>query len=401
MMLLQTGILLDMAGIICQYSGINPQETFLMRSRILLIGAGHAHLEILKNLDRFTGRGHTVTVVSPSEFHYYSGMGPGMLAGIYTPEETRFAVKEMTETAGCVFINENVRSFDPDKKSITTDSGNTLFFDYTSLNVGSVIPDIPSAGMVNPVFSVKPIENFIQLRKRVLEYCGVERVRLIVIGGGAAGIETASALWRLCSDNDIPSDLTLVSFSELLAGFSQSVRNAVRRSLLKRRVRIIEGSPVKGITDSCAELGSGESLSFDIAVNASGTMPPAFIRESGITCGPGGGLLVDSYLRSESSHHIFGGGDCIDFSPVHLRRIGVYAVRQAPVLLHNLLSVAEGVRLRKFVPQKKYLGILNTGDSRGVLFRGRFTIVGRTAFFLKDRIDRSFIKRFRYGPRSG
>ena len=60
-----------------------------MGKRLIIVGAGHAHLTILKNLPEFINAGHEVTVVSSSSLHYYSGMGPGMLSGIYRPEEIR------------------------------------------------------------------------------------------------------------------------------------------------------------------------------------------------------------------------------------------------------------------------------------------------------------------------
>jgi hypothetical protein len=54
-----------------------------MGKHLVIVGAGHAHLTVLKNLKKFKEAGHRVTVVSSSPMHYYSGMGPGMLSGIY------------------------------------------------------------------------------------------------------------------------------------------------------------------------------------------------------------------------------------------------------------------------------------------------------------------------------
>ena len=65
-----------------------------MGKHLVIVGAGHAHLTVLKNLEQFKQSGHRVTVVSESALHYYSGMGPGMLSGIYRPEEIRFNVKK-------------------------------------------------------------------------------------------------------------------------------------------------------------------------------------------------------------------------------------------------------------------------------------------------------------------
>jgi NADH dehydrogenase FAD-containing subunit len=60
---------------------------------LVLVGGGHAHIATLFNLNDFARRGHSVTLISPSRYHYYSGMGPGMLSGIYRPQEVRFNIR--------------------------------------------------------------------------------------------------------------------------------------------------------------------------------------------------------------------------------------------------------------------------------------------------------------------
>jgi len=63
-----------------------------MGRHLVFIGAGHAHLTAITNLARYTEKGHNVTVISSGAYHYYSGMSPGMLSGLYTPREIRFNV---------------------------------------------------------------------------------------------------------------------------------------------------------------------------------------------------------------------------------------------------------------------------------------------------------------------
>ena len=62
-----------------------------MKKNLVLIGGGHAHMVTLANLHAFIEKGFGVTVIQPSEYHYYSGMGPGMLGGTYKPDDIRFA----------------------------------------------------------------------------------------------------------------------------------------------------------------------------------------------------------------------------------------------------------------------------------------------------------------------
>jgi hypothetical protein len=65
--------------------------------------------------------------------------------------------------------------------------------------------------------------------------------------------------------------------------------------------------------------------------------------------------------------------------------VGVYAVREAPVLCHNLLASLGGRPLRRFRPRRRFLLILNLGDGTGLLTWGPFSWHSRLAFRLKDR----------------
>ena len=70
-------------------------------------------------------------------------------------------------------------------------------------------------------------------------------------------------------------------------------------------------------------------------------------------------------------------------------------MRQNPVLYHNLIAALEGDSLQEFVPGGGYLLIFNLGNGYGVLQKGFLFTKGRFAFFLKDYIDRKFIKKFK------
>ena len=127
---------------------------------------------------------------------------------------------------------------------------------------------------------------------------------------------------------------------------------------------------------------------------ALGIQPSPLFADSGLPAGPDGGLLVNEYLHCPKHPEIFGGGDCIHFAPQPLDKVGVYAVRQNPVLCHNLLASLEGGRLRRFSPGGDYLLIYNLGDGTGILRKRGLIFSGRPAFWLKDYIDRRFMRRF-------
>jgi len=104
--------------------------------------------------------------------------------------------------------------------------------------------------------------------------------------------------------------------------------------------------------------------------------------------------LVNKYLQCEKYPEIFGGGDCIYFKDQPLDKVGVYAVRQNPVLLHNLMAALEGKNLEVFDPGPEYLLIFNIGGGVGVLKKKGLVFKGKIAFMIKNYIDQKFMKKF-------
>jgi hypothetical protein len=74
--------------------------------------------------------------------------------------------------------------------------------------------------------------------------------------------------------------------------------------------------------------------------------------------------------------------------------VGVYAVRQNPVLDHNLLAALEGRELIPFDPGGAYLLIFNMGNGKGIFWKKNWVWGGRWAFYLKDYIDRRFMRTY-------
>ncbi|WP_432821621.1 NAD(P)/FAD-dependent oxidoreductase [Trichloromonas sp.] len=365
-----------------------------MGKHLVLVGGGHAHLTMLKNLRVFVDRGHRITLVSPGEYHYYSGMGPGLLSGLYAPNQVRFHVARMAIDRGAAFIRDRVVGIDADRRLLLLASGEPIPYDIASFNTGSSVPDSLRAGKPSCAVPVKPISCLLEARQRILAGLPAGRMRLVVVGGGPAGIELCGNLWRLVRDAGGRAELTLVGGSRLLGGFPGRVRLLALASLAERGIRVLEGVKAQAVEENRVLLSDGDEIPCDLALLAVGVQPSAMFAESGLAVGADGGLLVDDTLRSLSSPELFGGGDCICLQSRPLPKVGVFAVRQNPILYHNLMAALEEEAMRHFVPQKMYLLILNLGNGRGILQRGRLVFGGRWPFLLKDWIDRRFMAGF-------
>jgi NADH dehydrogenase FAD-containing subunit len=366
-----------------------------MRKNLVLVGGGHAHLTVLLNLANYVQRGHRVTIIGPSPYHYYSGMGPGMLSGIYRPREVRFHVKKMVQDRGGTFLEDRVMRIDAGNRILFLQSEKQIPYDVVSFNTGSEVPLhlILSTKQEN-IIPVKPVINLLKARRLIVKNLVDRKMNFIVIGGGPAGVEVAANLWRLTKENQKEFKITLIAGQRLLGGFPDRARTLTLRSFSRRGMEVIEGNHAKEIRKETVLLSDGKRLSFDFALIALGIKSSPLFKQSNLPTGEDGGLLVNSHLQSVAHPEIFGGGDCISLSGHPLAKVGVYAVRQNPILSHNLLAALEGGEMQIFTPQKDYMLIFNMGNSRGIFWRKKFIWNGRLAFLLKDYIDRKFMRKF-------
>lgn len=367
-----------------------------MAKHLVLVGGGHAHLMTLLHIPVFRDKGHRVTLVSPSPLHYYSGMGPGLLAGTYRPEQVRFPVQAMAEAGGGVFVQDAAVGLDPAARTLRLASGATLEYDAVSFNTGSRV-DVPGNGPPAPdVFPVKPVETLVAVRARVLELLARGPLSVAVVGGGAAALEMAGALWRLGRDAKThPLAVQVLAGRRFLSHFPAKAQRLARRSLNARGVEVLEEGYAVRVSTGEVLLETGQVRTADVIVLATGIVPSAPLGASGLPTAPGGWLAVNKYLQSPAHPQVFGGGDGIHFQDRSLDKVGVYAVRQNPVLRDNLLAFLDGRPLRPFHPgPPTYLLIFNLGDGAAIYSKGGMVYQGRTAWLLKDWIDRRFMRKF-------
>jgi NADH dehydrogenase FAD-containing subunit len=360
--------------------------------KLILAGAGHAHLFTMMNIGSLVRGGSSVVVIGPGDYHYYSGMGPGLLSGIYRPAEARFHVRRMVEARGGRFIQAHVLKIDPANHRVILSDHTALDYDVLSCNLGSEV--IPVAGYESDIIPVKPIENLYAAGRDLEKLSKKGALRVAVIGGGAAGVELAGNLSRISLKAAHKFHITQVSRDEILSRYPLKMRRLALASFARRGISVMERAAVKQIEGRTMIFENTTRLAFDMAFSATGIRPTQVFRDSGFPVEEEGGMPVNEYLQSIHYPRIFGGGDCVSFVPGHLDRVGVYAVRQGPVLYQNIAAALSCGKLRPFRPQKRYLSILNMGDDRGILSWHSLVASGRLAFVLKNYIDKRFMKRF-------
>jgi selenide,water dikinase len=331
--------------------------------RLLLLGGGHAHALVLRELRRKPLPGTEVTLVTEFPMHTYSGMLPGHIAGHYPPSDLQIDLARLAREAGAVLVLDRAEGLDPERRIARLESGQKLPYDLLSLNLGSVPAGAP------PGLGAKPFETFIARWNNE----GMKAKRIAVVGAGAAGVELAMAMRHR------RPDASVVLVSDRFA-FGGRLEERIRAALSRCGV----------------ELRLGESKAdAEFTVWATGPAAQPWLRHSGLAVDEKGFVFVYPSLRAVSHPDVFAAGDTATIKESRHPKSGVFAVRHAPVLLENLRRTLAGEDLQAYEPQKKHLALVSCGAKYAIASRGEWSVEGTWAWRWKDWIDRRWIERFR------
>jgi selenide,water dikinase len=367
-------------------------------TRLLLVGAGHVHLEVLRRLILERPAELDTTIVSLERRHFYSGMVPGYLAGQYAAGEVSFDVEAIAGRAGAACVIGQAIGLDPRGRSVLLADGRALGYDLVSFNIGSL-----EAGADGPAASsaerIKPPDGTARLKER-LARLGRDRrsgpARIVVIGAGAGGVEVAFACAAALDRAGRRREVAVVDLgARILPGYGRWFQRRAHRAMATHGIRWRLGTRVAGVEPGRVMLDGGDAIPSELTVWVTGPRGAPWLAESGLPVDPRGFLWTEDTLRSTADPRVFAAGDCGTMvSHPTIAKSGVYAVREAPVLWHNLLATARAEPLQSYHPQRGFLSILNTSDGRALLHYKSFASWSRWAWRLKDRIDRGFMRRY-------
>lgn len=132
-----------------------------------------------------------------------------------------------------------------------------------------------------------------------------------------------------------------------------------------------------------------------VAGDYTGAAPPDLVRDSDLPRDAKGFVRVKATLEVPGCDGLLACGDCATIvGDEWIPKAGVYAVRQGPVVNANLRALLSGSTLQPFEPQRHFLSLLNLGRRRALATKWGLVLAGRTAWLLKDRIDRAFVRRY-------
>ena len=371
---------------------------------VVLVGAGHSHVTVLRMFGMKPIPGVRFTLISREVHTPYSGMLPGLIAGHYTFDDAHIDTGPLTRRAGARLYQDEVVDLDLAARRVICRHRPPVPYDLLSLNIGSTpnTADVPGAS--EHAIPVKPIDGFLSrfeaLVARVLAREG--RTRVALVGAGAGGVELLLSVERRLRkevmragfDTGGLSFVLVSDVADILPSFPAAFRSRFRAILAARGIVVVTGAPVTA-GEACRLVLDGQApIAADEILWTTQAAPARWLAQAGLPVDPRGFLKVGDMLRVVGYHEVFAAGDTIAFSPRELPKSGVYAVRAGPVLADNIRRTLTGRSLQPFRPQREALYLVSTGERHALGTRNGLTVEGAWVWHWKDWIDRRFMRKF-------
>lgn len=368
-----------------------------MTQRLLLIGGGHSHVEVIRRWGLAPLPGVAVTLVSPDRHTPYSGMLPGHVAGHYSHAECHIDLQLLCDAAGIRFAAGTVSTLDLARNLALRADGSLQELDVVSVDTGSTPVLSPIPGAMEHGIAVKPVAQFLQ-RWHALHRAALTAPRelhVVVVGSGAAGVEMALAMQhRIIADGGRARFTLIGSDPDILVQHPRAVRRRFAALLQTRGIAVLARSAVRRALAGALILEDGAHIDCDEVLWVTGAAAPAWPRGCGLQTDGAGFIAVNRHLQSLSHPGVFAAGDVATMIDSPAPKSGVYAVRQGPVLAENLRRALRGEALVAYHPQPRALALISAGSRDAVASYGPFSIAGAWVWRWKDRIDRHFMQRY-------
>ncbi len=350
--------------------------------RLLLLGGGPAHLQVLRALSAEALPGVEVTLASPAARMIHAPMLPGHVAGDAGLDECSVPLAPLVERAGVSWVQGGVAELDPRSRTVTLADGRSLPYDALSLEPGATIDRDAIPGAREHGLFLRPLDAFATLWERMRALAETRSLCVVVIGAGREAAEMALAMHQRLGDR---SRISLVTGGGPAASDEcESVRRRIAGALRRGAVTVLEDG-CSAVTAEHVLLASGTRVACDAAVIATATIAPTWLQSSGLALDAGGGVATGPTLQCAAHPEVFAIGEAD-------------AAEAGEALALNLRRFLAGGALEPWAPRSRHLRFIACGGARAIVAWGDASLEGRWAWGWKKRRERAFLESFTGSP---
>ena len=375
---------------------VNKNKKNIIKKDLVLLGAGHSNIEVLKNFGTKPIDGLRLTVISNSYFSTYSGMLPGYLQGIYDWNEINIDLVKLCRVYGHRLIISNVIKIDTKNNLVFLENRPSINYDFLSINLGIKTDSSKIKGAEKNCLKLKPISSIRENFDKLLEFNKVNKNNdIVIIGAGAAGFEVALALDENLKRKNIKNNVILLSKnSSVLNKFNKKAEFIAKNTLKKCNIKFLNCAEVIVVTSNYVLLKDGRKVFCKLPILATNSGPLGLLKKSDLPLTKNGSILIESNLLVSGYNNIFSSGDISEIKGYSIPKSGVFAVKQGKILVKNIRKLYLQKKLSQYKPQKNFLSIIGLQNHRALAIKSMFSIKGKLIWIIKKYIDKKFIEKY-------
>lgn len=375
------------------------------KKRVVIVGGGFGGLKLANKLRKSNFQ---VVLVDRNNYHQFPPLIYQIASAGIEPSSISFPFRKIFQKRKDFYFRmAEVRSIFPEHKIIQTSIGK-IKYDYLVLAAGATTNFFGNKNVEQNAMPMKNVSEAMGLRNALLDNferaltCATdlerqELLNIVIVGGGATGVEIAGALsemknYVLPKDYpDLPTSLMHIYLIEagnrLMPALSQESSNKIEHYLRTMGVNVLLNKMVTDYNDHRVMLKDGSSIATrtfiwvsGIAAQPVGNLDPSHL-------GRGRRIIVDEFNRVKGLENVFSIGDqCImpegdaNWNGGH-PQLAQVAIQQGNLLAKNLKRLEAGKEMKPF--HYKNLGTMATvGRNRAVTEFSKMKFGGFLAWLL-------------------
>jgi NADH:ubiquinone reductase (H+-translocating) len=332
------------------------------RPHVVVVGAGFAGLSAVRSLRKAPVR---VTLIDRHSYSTFQPLLYQVATGALNPGDITYGARSFVASVGrkgdtwATFRKGVVTEIDPDAKVLTLDVGPALSYDYLVVANGVTTNYFGVPGAKEHAYPIYTRAEALSVRDRMMGYLDhisatkeSDGASVVVVGGGATGVEMAGTLAELRNsmlptrypelDPDHVKVILLEMTDKVLAPFDPKLRAYAAEQLRSRGVELRLGAAVAEVKADRVVLKDGSELPAQMTIWATGVAAHDTVKKWGLNQGRGGRIIVGNDLRVPEHPDVFVAGDIgiIDDDP--LPQLAQPAIQTGTQAGKNLLAVLEG-----------------------------------------------------------
>ncbi len=413
----------------------HPDKAVARKTQIVVVGGGAGGLGLAAKLGRTFGRERfDIILVDRNQTHIWKPLLHEVAAGSLDANLDEVGYRGHAFRWGYRFFDGTLEAIDRETRHIQIaplsdengreiSAGHRIRYDYLVLAVGSVSNDFGTAGARENALFLDDRAQADRFRKMLLNQClrvsramsadpeTDARVRVVIVGGGATGVELAAELFNAAQGlayyglevfDERRLSVTLVEAGpRILPALPERLSQAARDELEAIGVRVLTDSKVTEVTPEGVVTAGGEFIPAELRVWASGVKGPEFLAGIGdLETTASNQLVVRDTLQTTRDDRIFAIGDCARYVPTGSDRPipprAQAAHQMASIAFQNLAALVRDQPLRPFVYRDQgslvSLSRFSTvGSLMGNLVGGKMAVEGRLARLIYTSLYRMHI----------